>query len=74
MPATEVLIATPAVRSIIREGKTHLSDNVIQTSAEAGMMTLDMSLAKLVSSGMIAYDVASAFANNPEDLRRLVRR
>ena len=73
-PAAEILLATPAVRSIIREGKTHLIDNVIQTSAEFGMMTIDMSLAKLVAKGTISFDVASAYANNPQDLRMLVNK
>lgn len=74
VPAAEVLVATPAVRSIIREGKTHLIDNVIQTSAEFGMMTIDMSLAKLVSMGKVDFDVASAYANDPADVRGLVRK
>jgi len=74
VPTAEVLIATPAVRSIIREGKTHLIDNVIQTSAEFGMVTMDMSLAKLVAVGKISFDVASAYANNPNDLRALVKK
>lgn len=74
VPAAEILLATPAVRSIIREGKTHLIDNVIQTSAEFGMMTMDMSLAKLVALGKISFDVGSAFATNPDDLRALVKK
>ena len=74
VPAAEILLASPAVRSIIREGKTHLIDNVIQTSAEFGMMTLDMSLAKMVALGKISFDVASAYAANPDDLRTLVKK
>lgn len=72
VPAAEVLMATPAIRSIVREGKTHLIDNVIQTSAEFGMMTMDMSLAKMIAKGVISLDVAQAYANNPDDLRALV--
>lgn len=71
VPATEILVVTPGIRSIIREGKTFLIDNVIQTSRDLGMMTMDMSLAALVSEGKITYDVAAAYSNNPEDLKKL---
>lgn len=74
VPAAEVLIATPAIRSIVREGKTHLIDNVIQTSAEFGMMTMDMSLAKMVATGKISFDTAQAYAGSPDDLRALVKK
>lgn len=74
VPATEILIATAAVRAIIREGKTHLIDNVIQTSRDLGMMTMDMSLASLVSSGRISYEVATAYASNPLDLGSMVKK
>lgn len=74
VPATEVLIATPAVRSIIREGKSYLIDNVIQTSRDLGMMTTDMSLASLVTSGKITYDVAAAYSDNPEEVGSLLKR
>lgn len=72
VPATEILIATSGVRSIIREGKTHLLDNVIQTSAELGMMTMDMSLASLVKMGKITREVAMEFSANTEDVSRLI--
>lgn len=73
MPAVEVLLATPAVRSIVREGKTHLIDNVIQTSRDLGMMTMDASLASLVAAGKISYDTATAFANDPVDVGRILK-
>lgn len=72
IPATEILVATPAVRNTVREGKTHLIDNIIQTSAEVGMMTLEMSLAKLVRTGKISLDVAKAYALRPQSLMRLL--
>ena len=50
---SEVLLATPAVRTLIRDGKTHLIDNVIQTSAEIGMMTLETSLSRAVTERKI---------------------
>lgn len=74
VPAAEVLTATPAVRSIIREGKTHLLDNVIQTSAETGMVTIDMALAQLLSRGQISFETASAYASDPEEVRRLINK
>lgn len=70
----EVLTGTPAVRSVIREGKTHQLDNVIQTSAEYSMMTLEASLAMAVKEGRISVDVASQYALRPEDLGRLLKR
>ncbi len=70
-PATEILIATPAVQTAIREGKTHLIDNIIQTSADVGMSLLEVSLATLVKSGTVSLDTAKEFAIRPEELIRL---
>lgn len=70
--ATEVLLGTPALRNTIREGKTHQIDNIIQTSAELGMMTLETSLAAWVKSGEVALDVAMSFSLRPSELQRLV--
>lgn len=72
--ATEVLMATTAVRNIIREGKTFQLDNVIATSAEAGMMSLDMSLAKLVNTGVVSLEKAMEASLWPDQLTRLVKR
>lgn len=72
VPAVEVLLGTSAVASNIRDGKTHLIDSVIQTSGEQGMITLESSLAQLVSSGAITLEKASAFAIHPEELLRQV--
>lgn len=69
--ATEILIATPAVTSNIREGKTHLIDSVIQTSKEIGMMTLESSLAQLVLKGIITLDDAKGYALHEEELVRM---
>ncbi len=74
VPAAEVLIATAGVRAIVREGKTYLIDNVIQTSRDLGMMTMDMSLASLVASNKVSYDTAAAYANNPADLGGLLKK
>ncbi len=69
----EILTGTPAVRTTIRDGKTHLLDNVIQTSAEFGMMTLETSLARSVREGRISVEIATAFAVRPEELGRLLK-
>ena len=73
MAVAEVLTGTPAVRNTIREGKSHLLDNVIQTSAELGMMTLETSLAKAVKEGKISVETATAYAVRPEELGRLLK-
>ncbi|MEK7118896.1 MAG: type IV pilus twitching motility protein PilT [Patescibacteria group bacterium] len=73
MAVAEVLTGTPAVRNTIREGKSHLLDNVIQTSAELGMMTLETSLARAVKEGKISVETATAYAVRPEELGRLLK-
>lgn len=72
-PAVEVLLGTPAVASIIREGKTHLIDSVIQTSKDKGMITLDSSLAELVLSGSISLEIGKSYSLHQEDFLRLVK-
>ncbi len=71
--ATEVLVATPAVRNIIREGKTHQLEAVIQTGSEFGMQSMDKTLATLVHAGTITYDEARNVAVDLDELDRLMR-
>lgn len=71
--AYEIMTITSAVKTVIREGKTHLIDNIIQTSAELGMMTLETRLAELVSKGVINFETAASYALRPEELVRLVK-
>lgn len=73
VPAYEIMLGTSAIKTSIREGKTHQIDNILQTSTEVGMNTLEMSLATLVKQGLIDIDTAQAFSLRPEELRRLVR-
>jgi len=70
--ATEVLIATPAVRNLIRESKTHQLATVMQTGRIHGMQTMDESLADKYRQGLISYDVALAQAVDPAVLRTLI--
>lgn len=74
IPGYEVMLATSAVKTNIREGKTHLLDNIIQTSQELGMVALENCLAGLVRSGRISLETAQEYALRPEDLIRLIRR
>jgi twitching motility protein PilT len=70
--ACEVLIPTPAVRNLIREGKTHQIYSAIQTSGALGMQTMDAHLAQLVRMGRITRKLAEQRASVPEELKRLL--
>jgi twitching motility protein PilT len=70
--ACEVLVPTPAVRNLIREGKTHQIYSTMQTGAASGMQTMDAALATLVRSGKITQRVAEGASSTPEELRRLM--
>ncbi|OGK58790.1 hypothetical protein A3I56_03460 [Candidatus Roizmanbacteria bacterium RIFCSPLOWO2_02_FULL_43_10] len=63
---------TPAVASIIREGKTHLIDNVIQTSSGNNMTLLENHLADLYKQGKISKQAALAYAIRPNEIKRLI--
>jgi twitching motility protein PilT len=71
--AAEILVATPAVRNIIREGKTHQLEAVIQTGAEFGMQSMDKTLVAMVHNGTISYDEARTVAVDIDELDRLMR-
>ncbi len=71
---SEIMTGTPAIRTTIRDGKTHLIDNIIQTSAELGMMTLETALADAVRAGKISQEMAQSYALRPEELGRLLKR
>jgi twitching motility protein PilT len=70
--ACEVLIPTPAVRNLIREGKTHQIYSAIQTSGSIGMQTMDAHLAQLVRLGKVSRELALERASVPEELKRLL--
>ncbi|HEX4011709.1 MAG TPA: type IV pilus twitching motility protein PilT [Solirubrobacteraceae bacterium] len=72
IPAVEILIPTPAVRNLIREGKTHQLYSAIQTGAEHGMQTMDSALTELVRAGRITRDMAKRRASVPAELARLL--
>ena len=70
--AAEVLVATPAIRNLIREGKTHQIYSAMQAGGKYGMQTMDQSLASLVMRGVISMETAVERCANEEDLRRLI--
>ncbi len=72
LPVAEILLASNAVQTSIRDGKTHQIDNIIQTSGESGMIPFDASLAYLVKAGKISLDTARTYSLRPKELERLV--
>lgn len=71
--AAEILVATPAVRNIIREAKSHQLDAVIQTGAEFGMQSMDRTLVNLIHQGKITYEEAKNYSVDLVELDRLMR-
>ena len=72
--ATEVLVATPAVRNLIREGKTHQIYSAMQAGAKHGMHTMDQHLADLVKRGRITHETGIEKCHHIEDFNRLTGR
>jgi twitching motility protein PilT len=72
--ATEVLVVTPAVRNLIREGKTHQIYSMMQSGAQYGMHTMDQHLAELVRTRRITYEMGAEKCHHIEDFNRLVGR
>jgi twitching motility protein PilT len=69
--ACEVLVPTPGVRNLIREGKTHQIYSAMQTGGKFGMQTMDAALVELMRKGLISREEAEKRSSNPEELRRL---
>jgi len=72
--ASEVLLATPAVRNLIREGKTHMIPSIIQTSSTIGMQTMEQSLKDLILKGVITYEDGLRYAFNRDNFIHLMER
>ena len=72
--AVEVLIATPAIRNLIREGKTHQIPSALQAGAKFGMISMDQSLAELVKKRTITYEQGLEKCHHAEDFNRLCGR
>jgi twitching motility protein PilT len=71
--AYEIMLGTTAIKTAIRENKTHQIETILQTSQEIGMNTLERSLAALVKEGKITLEMAQNWSLRPEELNRLVR-
>lgn len=69
-PAFEIMLVNNAIRNMIREGKTPQIDGVIQMNSAQGMVTMDMSLAKLLRDGKISREDAMFYSVNPDALKR----
>ena len=72
IPAVEVMIASPAVRNLIRENKTHQIPSVIQTSGQHGMIAMDQCLRDLYLKGMVTLEEAMMRAINIEELKKMI--
>src|SRR5437870_4135034 len=72
VPALEIMIATPAIRNLIREAKTHQIESTLQTGGQYGMQTMDMALADLFRRRLISYEDAIGRAMHPDDLKKLI--
>lgn len=70
--ALEIMVATPAIKNLIREGKTHQIESSIQTGSKYGMRTMDMELANLYREGVITQETAINSAIDREILSRLL--
>jgi twitching motility protein PilT len=69
--AREIMVVTPAIANLIREGKSHMIYNSIETGGKFGMVPLDRALADLVHDGVIDFDEALTKSSDPEKLRQL---
>ena len=69
----EIMIATPAIKNAIREAKTYQIDNMIQTSSELGMITLEKSLIELIRKGDLTVEDAQSYTNKPDQLLSLLK-
>lgn len=72
VPANEIMIATPAIRNLIREAKTHQISSMIQTSGAIGMTTMDQCLRDLYNKGLITMDEAISRCVNVEELKKMI--
>jgi twitching motility protein PilT len=72
VPAVEIMLANPAVRNLIREGKIHQLPNAIRTHTRLGMQLLDQALVNLHKSGLIDTEKVYAYCNDPDEIEMLI--
>jgi len=71
--AVEILLTIPSIKNAIRDKKTFQIDNIVQTSSEAGMITMEKSLVKMVRDGLISKEVAKSLSVNPNEIDILLQ-
>jgi len=72
LPACEIMVANAAIRNLIREGKDHQIQSVIQTSANEGMISLDQVLADYVAKGQVTLEEALLWTSDPRQFKQMV--
>ena len=72
--AMEIMLGVPAIQNLIREGKTHQMETIIQGGDSLGMQTLDQSLKNLLTAGKVTFEEAISKAKSPRDLAAMVGR
>jgi twitching motility protein PilT len=72
IPANEIMVATPAIRNLIRENKTHQIPSIIQTSAAHGMLSMDQCLRDLYMKGIITLEEAMLRCMNQDELKKMI--
>jgi len=71
--AVEILLTVPSIKNAIRDKKTFQIDNIIQTSSDVGMMTMEKSLVKMVRDGLISKETAKSMSVNPNEIDILLQ-
>lgn len=72
IPACEIMIKNDAISNLIREGKAHMIDNVINTSAQYGMISMEKSIANLIAAGLVTVEDGLRYSTKPGELKRLI--
>jgi len=73
VPVLEVMLGSDAVKNLIRENRAHLIDNVIKTSSQLGMVSLEKSMADLIKAGHITFEEAVKYTDHGDELRRILK-
>lgn len=72
VPAMEIMVANPAIRNLVREGKTHQIQNIIQTGSRLGMKSMDADLVDLYRAGMISQEDAISYSVDQDTVVRTI--
>ena len=72
VPSMEIMVTTPGIQNLIMEGKTNQIESVVQTGSKYGMKTMDMAISELYKKGVIAMEIAMAYAVDREILKRFM--